>query len=392
MSPATFTTDPTPSAVADAVEALGRAVEGLDPALLHPTDATRLLEQFVVAEKLAAAGRVLVAQRAAESSAWRKAREKSPEAWLARQQGSTQRQAKDTLTTSERVQGLDGTRAALVSGELSAQQTSLVAAGAAANPNAEAKLLQSAKVDGFMGLATESKRVQAAAERNPKASRIRAHKERCLTHGTEPGGVTWLYAKGPTERMVDLFEAIDDERELCFARARKAGERDTFEAFGFDALMALARSRTDDTEPGLHRARRRKMSIRVDFPAIADGALHDGEICEIPGIGPYPIDAALERLRGSNDLLHLVITRGKDVHGIVTNTRHVAEAIHSAIDWQHPTCVEDGCDIAWPLELDHTTSPTGYYDTQRTCFDELEPRCKPHHRDRTHSTGTHQRE
>src|SRR4051812_17089173 len=56
----------------------------LDPALLTGPQAAALVEWFAEVERLAAAGRALVADRAAETNQWRREGDRSPEHWLAR--------------------------------------------------------------------------------------------------------------------------------------------------------------------------------------------------------------------------------------------------------------------------------------------------------------------
>src|SRR4051794_14943845 len=91
------------------VNQLRLVLRRLDVALLSGPQAVVLLEWFAEVERLAAAGKALVAARAAETNQWRMDGDRSPEAWLARKSGSTVGAAKDALTTAERLKSLPKT-------------------------------------------------------------------------------------------------------------------------------------------------------------------------------------------------------------------------------------------------------------------------------------------
>src|SRR5437773_2413556 len=105
-----------------ALEQLERAVEKLDPALLAPRDAARLLEKVARLERLVVAAKTLLAKRAADAGEWRTKGDRSEAHWLARTTGTTVGQARAVLETAERVGKLPATEAALRAGELSAPQ------------------------------------------------------------------------------------------------------------------------------------------------------------------------------------------------------------------------------------------------------------------------------
>jgi hypothetical protein len=78
---------------------------------------------------------------------------------------------------------------------------------------------------------------------------------------------------------------------------------------------------------------------------------------------------------------------GIDPRTVVTNTRHVAEAVGVALLVAKPECVEAGCNATRGLEIDHDATPHGYADTGVTRYDQLTHRCRPDHRDRTLGRG-----
>ncbi|MHB1853311.1 MAG: hypothetical protein ACYCU6_14230, partial [Acidimicrobiales bacterium] len=82
--------------VQDIVEtagALRRALAGLEPSGYSATDAATLAEVLSATEKTCAAARLLLAARAVACGAHRDAGVLDPASWVARQAGTTKRQA-----------------------------------------------------------------------------------------------------------------------------------------------------------------------------------------------------------------------------------------------------------------------------------------------------------
>ncbi|HEX2849944.1 MAG TPA: hypothetical protein VHN98_05305 [Acidimicrobiales bacterium] len=105
--------------VIDVEESLRRVVRGLDPAVLAPSDAARLLDRFVAVGKLAGAAAIMLAARAAEAGEWQRRGAPSPAHDLARRAGTTVAAARDLLDTSARLSSLDATTEAVRHGDLS---------------------------------------------------------------------------------------------------------------------------------------------------------------------------------------------------------------------------------------------------------------------------------
>jgi hypothetical protein len=116
---------------------------------------------------------------------------------------------------------------------------------------------------------------------------------------------------------------------------------------------------------------------------VLRGRAEPGEICEIPGVGPVPVSVARAVL--SHGLLELVLHDGKDVHAIVTKTRHVPEALKIAIEERDETCKVRGCDATEHLERHHTEE---YAEHHVTSYRVLGRLCPPHHDMVTHDGYT----
>ncbi|HZN12627.1 MAG TPA: DUF222 domain-containing protein, partial [Acidimicrobiales bacterium] len=139
---------------------LDEVLAALDPSALHPNDAVKLLDRFNAIERRAAAGRALVADRAASSSDWTRSGHRSPEEWLAAKTGTSYGQAKDLLETSAKLEQLPAVQDAVRAGQLSASQLTTI--GPAATPTNETRLLKAAAEEAFGGLKRTCTREKAA--------------------------------------------------------------------------------------------------------------------------------------------------------------------------------------------------------------------------------------
>ena len=93
--------------------------------------------------------------------------------------------------------------------------------------------------------------------------------------------------------------------------------------------------------------------IRADLAALVNGRVGAGEVCEIAGLGPVPVEVA-RRLLG-DAVLKLVLTVGSDVRNVTSLGRGPNAAMKVALLWEQPTCSVERCGRRARLEADHTT-------------------------------------
>lgn len=110
--------------------------------------------------------------------------------------------------------------------------------------------------------------------------------------------------------------------------------------------------------------------VRVDHEALMRGHLELGEVCEIPGIGPIPVEVA--RRLAADSILSVLITDGVDVTSVAHAGRTIPATIRTALSERDPTCVVPGCDMREALEIDHVTpfaggGPTSLGNLARLC-------------------------
>ena len=332
--------------VGDLRALLGR----LEPELIHGDDAARLLEEFVQAKRLCAAGETLLAARAADTGVWQRAGHRSAASWLASRTGTGLGAASEVLQAGARLEHLEATKEALAAGELSEAQLQVIASGAAGAPEAEAELLGAARREGLAALRDRSRRIRAATRRQADAlARYEAVcRRRFFRHWSDgDGALRGEFSLAPLAGA-KLLAAISTEADRLVRDARKAGRQEPPHAYRADALVALVTGGSPGT-PGA------SVALRVDLAALRRGELAEGEVCDIPGVGPVPLAVARDVLGDAT--VQLVVADAVDVASVCHLGRTVPAHLRSALEARDPTCVVPGCDVAQGLEIDHCHVP-----------------------------------
>ena len=125
-------------------EALVGLVAELDPDEVPLSQATAVYAELDRIVRVASAARVLVARRVDEAQEWKRRGHRTAAEALAAASGSSLGAARDELAASNALSGLPATRDRMLEGKLSANQATVIADAAAANPGAEAALLDAA--------------------------------------------------------------------------------------------------------------------------------------------------------------------------------------------------------------------------------------------------------
>jgi 5-methylcytosine-specific restriction endonuclease McrA len=105
----------------------------------------------------------------------------------------------------------------------------------------------------------------------------------------------------------------------------------------------------------------------------------DGENCEIPGVGPIPVDVA--RRLAVDSFLSVLITDGVDVTTATGVGRTIPAAVRRALLERDQCCVVPGCGLREALEIDHI-DPFGQGGPTR--LENLCRLCRWHHYLKTH--------
>jgi hypothetical protein len=239
-------------------DALAALVAALDPDAFTAQTASAVWAGLDRVERLAAAGKTVLACRAAQAAGGTDEGRRTGQSAvdeLARRAGTSVGAVRDSVTTSQRLVDLPILDSALRAGELSTAQAQLIASAATADPSAQERLVALAPRVSLPELRDECARVRAAADPDPEARNARLRAGRRLRRYTDPEGAWNLSARGTPQAGALFNAALDSIIEECFAAARAAGRREAYEAHAFDALMVMAQRAIDPevsptTDPG----------------------------------------------------------------------------------------------------------------------------------------------
>jgi hypothetical protein len=346
-------------------------VGALDPSTLTGPQAVRLLDWFTAIERLAAAGRALVAARAAETNQWRGGTDRSAADWLANRTGTTTGQARRSIETGERVKRLPKTDEALRRGTLSLDQAAAVTDGATADPDAEDELLAAAGRESVRELRNRADRVKVAALPDDQARHDAIRRSRSAREHVGDDGAWNLHLRGTKDEGARFMAHARPFIDAEFKRARKEGRREPVEAYAFDGIMRMGGVAAGGGSPAKSPV---KAILRADLAAVRRGTTRPGEVCEIAGYGPVPVAVARDLL--GEAFLAIVLTKGTDVLNVTHLGRAPTAFQQTALEWAQPECEVLGCCRTSRLERDHRLD---WADTKHTRLDELEHLCHHHH-------------
>jgi hypothetical protein len=347
------------------------------PELVSGDEALSIVGYFAELSKLAGSGTALYSPKVTETGSYAKEGHASAPDWLAAVSGSSAGVAKSQLAAAERAATVPELTDALRQGSLSAPQLGLLTDAAGADPEAVPTLLE--MLEGHAShqeVSDKAKEMKAAAriKESEHARRARVHAGRSFRwHQVEGGGVRgeFFCDEVAWARVGPRLESATRAR----FKAAGAECEDSYEAHRLDALIDLLGSsgRTDAT------ARPRVMVI-VDAEALKRGTTSTGEICEIEGIGPVPVESAVELLGEAS--LEFIVKEGRDVRTVTKASRDIAQKTLSALFVRDRTCVVPGCGKRLGLQADHCYRD--YADDGPSELENLALLCPAHHDMKTH--------
>ncbi len=104
---------------------------------------------------------------------------------------------------------------------------------------------------------------------------------------------------------------------------------------------------------------------------LKSGELVDGEVCEIPGVGPVDVNWVREQL--GTAFVTAIIKNGKDILTVAHFGRHIPAELQTALLVGGRECDADGCHHRGYLERDHVHEhgkggPTSYKNMCWLCY------------------------
>jgi hypothetical protein len=348
-------------------------VAALDPSLMTGVQAAALVRDFAELERIASAGRVLLAHRVAETHAWEGQGDRNANEWMARQTGGSLGEARDAFETSRNLADQPTLGDALRNGEVSAEKAAAVSDAAKKRPEAEQELVDKAKHSPLGKVREECNKAKARGE-DAAARAKRCHESRTAFVSSERDGMVTLSATGPVGPMAKLRAALEKRTEQIFRLRNKPGEREPRDRYAFDALIDLV------TGEGSKSRARVNAQVRVDITALWRGWADPGELCDAPGVGELTV-AEVEMLMVQKDaLIDVVLMRGQDVVSAARADRYIPAQMRRALQLRDPCCVVPGCTSKGRVENDHID---GFARTRTTIITRLGPMCDPHHERKT---------
>ncbi len=414
-------------ALRGAVETLASFVSSFEPERYSGEDAAALVRVFAHGKRLCSAGETLAATRAARCHPNVATGHRTPAEWLAATTGDSVGDAISLLKLGEALSDQPGVDGALREGKLTPRRATLVSDAVRVNPAAEGDLVEGAATDTMPTL--KKKCLRATSEGRSPAEQARHHHQlhqnrRCRTY-TDGDGALRLEAVLAPVTGAELVAALDTQVDRIFRAATGSGEYESPDAYRADALVALVTGRGILGPPGRNRTRNKTGSdsgvddgsgsgdstadadsgtdtgtgtgtdsgtgsrgrgpgtqiiVRTDLSALRRGHTRPGEVCEIEGLGPIPVDEAIATM--GRALCHLVVTNGVDVTTISRMGRNIPLPLALALLERDRTCVVPGCDVTKGLEFDHWQ--VDYAQGGTVSMDNLARLCKHHHRLKTH--------
>lgn len=287
--------------------------------------------------------------------------------------GTTRSEARSLIATAKKLAALPVTDAAVRAGELSAREAQMIADAATLNPAAEAEMLAAAAF-GLVPLKDACIKARAAVE-DSGARGKRQHSARFLrTWMNADGMLAGRFAYAP-EVGARLKATIDTQVKKVF-REHQGKDHEPLEAYAADALAGFVLGEADGVAPA--KGTDATVHILIDHDALVAGHVGEGEVCEIPGVGP--VDVSWVRSLLGSAFLTAVIRKGKDIRTVAHLGRHVPVEIQTALLVRGRECDVEGCYHRGYLERDHTQE---YAKGGPTAFWNLRWLCYRHHRQKT---------
>ena len=364
-------------------EQLHVLVGGFDARVCDGRLAKEYVEAFARLERLAVAGKTLALAQVDRTRAWAhgEVASRSTADWLAAQTGTSLGEAIRETNTARRVDGLSATKAALRDGRLSGHQVCEIADAATDAPHAEERLLGLSQSGTFEALRKQARHDKAAAGEDRERAE-RQHSLRRARRWTDREGMR-CYGIALTPGQAARFEPTWDRYcNQVGNEARKAGLKETGDAYAADALVRMAEAaRLGGDTPGGGGSGspvRAHALLRIDASALHRGHTTAGETCEVAGIGP--IDVASAKALLGDAIVDIVIADGVDVRTVAhagrTANRHQKAALLT--NWE---CEIRDCNETRNLEIDHIVP---YAESGITDIEHLGPKCRWHHHLKTH--------
>lgn len=172
---------------------------------------------------------------------------------------------------------------------------------------------------------------------------------------------------------------MDREIQRIFRARRKCSEHEPIDRYAADAFAELLladravapNGRSVDERPPKRAKIKANVHVLISHGALMRGGAVEGEVCEIPGVGPVSVTWVRELL--GDAFVTAVIQKGKDILTVAHLGRHVPAEVLTALLVSGHECSVKGCGMRGYLERDHVREygkggPTAYWNLKWLCY------------------------
>ena len=356
---------------------LQQDLESFDPASLSGQQNASVVETLATTEKACAAARALAAARAVELGVHRAHGFASGADWLACQMGSTNGEARLAIETAAVVNSCPEAKQALVAGQLSLAQAHEIVKSQPELPGTEHDLVDLARKSGLTAV-RDAVRDRVLQRSNPGQLHQFQCRRRAFHTWRDRYGMVRLAVAFTPDVGVPIVNRVEADAERLRTEARRSGIDEPFHAYACDALAAMLAG------AGGGRSTHAELVLVCDVSAYRRGHAHQGEVSQVRGGGPLPVN----RLRELSEdaFIKAVLHDGVRIDTVKHFGRHIKAELRTALELGVPpafagaVCAEPECGRRYGLEWDHV-DPVAHHGP--TSYENLQPRCWPHHRDKT---------
>ncbi len=366
-----------PGSLLESARQLRDLLGQFDPALLSAEDSVTAVHALIATEKACAAARARVAARAVDQGAHRADGFASGGDWLARYMGSTSGEARMALETAATIESCPQVKEALINGEVSLAQAQEIARSQPELPGAAQELVDLARRSGLTAV-RDVVRDRILRQADPDELYRRRHRHREFRHWRDREGMVRFSGALTPGVGIPIVNRLEIEADRLRRAAHRAGQDEPFAAYAADALVAML------SGSGRGSPTRSELILVCDLNAYRRGHADPGEVCQIVGGGPIPVSEL--RQLSQDAFLKVVLHDGVRIDTVKHFGRHISAELRTALEIGAPpefdgvACVEADCGRHYGLEWDHV-DPVA--NRGPTSYDNLQPRCKPHHREKT---------
>ena len=350
----------------EAIELLEKCNANLEPELLSAETASGALARYARAEKLVAFGKTMLSRKVDDA------------AEVARMTGTSIGRAKQTVETAKRLRDSDEVSGALRSGDISFDQAAEIARAEEARPGAASELLPVAQEEAFHVLREKARKVVLEAEQHRGLVK-RQREARTTRTFTDELGMIDIHMRLEPHVGVPIVSRAEAEAARRFRAAKKEGRHEPFDRHLADAYAEML-SGSGVKGP----AKRPELVVLVSHEVATRGwtDVREGEICQIPGVGPVSPQVAKEIAQDA--FLSGVFYDGKDLRHFKRWSRHIPIEVRIALELGPPPTF-DGircarCGNRFRTEMDHVEP---HVAGGLASAEDLEPLCWPCHQLKT---------